>query len=158
MALETIITAVKNILESVDGVGKVNDYERNTVDEKKFIAAFCSPSNSSLINGWTITRGSTSEIRTSVNAPDLNSGQSKAEHTIVIRGYYSFEDDKQSEKIFRALVESVRAALRSNYTLTDSCDRHDSPQNPVNEPRKMANTYLVHYAEIHINVHESFKY
>lgn len=153
MALETIITQIKSILQGVAGIGVVHDYERNANDKTTFLSLFTIAAGQlKNINGWTIIRRNTEETLQSSCA--LTGRRVINKHTIVIRGYCGFQDDAASEKTFRVLVENIRTALRGNYTLNGSVQRHDFPQSPVNETRMMAGTYLVHYCEIELTVQE----
>lgn len=113
MPLLNIRTQIKTILESVTGIGVVHDYERWTNDWKKTLEFF-KPENQDNFNGWMVTRTATEE-RAKVF------GKNIASHNFLIRGIYTLDDAAASEKIFQDLIEGIRTAFRTNFTLNGTC-------------------------------------
>lgn len=114
MSLSAIRDQIKAILESVEGIGVVHDYERWAVDWNKILELF-KPARQDKINGWMITRRSTDE-RVEVFGRNLVS------HTFLIRGVYSLDDGASSEKTFQAIIEAIRTAFRSRFDLNGACE------------------------------------
>ncbi len=101
MALSSIRTAIKTILEGVSGIGIVHDYERWANDWNTFLEFY---KTGGKINGWSITRKATPAKKG--NVPTM-----MRTHNFVIRGYYGLQDSAASEKTFQDLVEAVQDAF-----------------------------------------------
>src|SRR3990167_4248814 len=99
MSLALIRTEYKTILEGIASIGKVHDYERWSVEWKKFLDGFKSADNK--IKGWTITREKTDEVF--IPGPGA-----ERRHTMVVRGYLGLDDTNASEKTFQDLIETDR--------------------------------------------------
>lgn len=148
MGLSNIRAEIKTILGSVSGIGKVHDFERWTIDWKKFLEFFKTEDNK--INGWTITRSTSREENQAM-------GTNIRTHQIVITGYYGLKDSIESEKTFQDLIESVCDALRSNNDLNGSCLRSEPPQITRVYPRPFGGV-LVHVCNILLSVDEYLQY
>ncbi len=148
MALADIRTEIKNLLETVPGIGKVHDFERWTVEWKKFLEFFKTGDNK--INGWTVTRSVSREENQAM-------GINIRTHQILIKGYYGLKDSVESEKTFQTLVESVCDVLRSNNELNGSCLRSEPPQVTKVHPRPFGGV-LVHVCNILLSVDEYLQY
>jgi len=119
MGLANVRSEIKNLLESVPGIGKVHDYQRWTDDWESLLELFKDSSNK--INGWTISFPRSTERK---DTPGINIGTHDAE----IIGYYGLEEDGESEKVFQGLIEEVCSVLRNNNSLKGSCWRCEPPQ------------------------------
>lgn len=149
MGLTEIRAEIKNILESVDGIGKVHDYERHTVDWKKFISLFADTNNR--INGWTITRLQVREKR------QASLGLNIRTHIFRIRGYLGLKDSTETEKTFQGLIESICNSFRGRETLNGSSLKSGPPQVGKIFHRPFAGI-LVHTCEITIEVQEYIQF
>src|ERR1041384_5983741 len=107
--LTDTINEVKNILDAVTGIGKVNAFRRAVNTEKDFADAYIDEETSQL-RAWDITRESTV-------SNDRTVGATQERHLLVIRGYMSVKDADATEQTFQNLIEDVRAALRAERNL-----------------------------------------
>jgi len=149
MGLAEIRTEIKNLLETVPGIGKVHDFERWTADWKTFLSFF--QDSSGKINGWTITRTRADERLRAVGAVNTRT------HRFVIRGYYGLKDSLESEKTFQDLIEAICEVLRKNNDLNGSCLRSDPPQLAKVFHGTVAGI-LIHMCHIHLQVDEYVQY
>ncbi len=109
MSLALIRTQIKTILEAISGVENVYDYQRYCADLATYNTLFVKDSK---VNTWEIERKSfESTGRGAPNAvEDVN-------HVFNIRGFYSFFDERATEKTFQDLVETIRASFISDPTI-----------------------------------------
>lgn len=149
MGLAEIRTEIKNLLETVPGIGKVHDYERWTTDWKTFLSYFKDADNR--INGWTITRRRTSERIHAASAVNI------ATHVFEISGYYGLKDSQESEKTFQGLIELVCSVLRENNSLNGNCLRSEPPQLTMVYHHTLSGI-LVHACDIRLAVDEYIQY
>ncbi len=145
MSLASMRSAIKSILEGVAGIGVVHDYERWTVDWATYLSLFRAPAQN-LINGWTISRASTSEVA-------FASGRHRRSHRFIVRGYYSQKDAAGSEKNFQDLIEAVCDGLRGNVSLNGTAESSGPPQVRRVESRTLGDV-LCHYCEIGLDADE----
>jgi len=113
MSVATITAAIKTTLEGVTGIGPVHGYERWSRSFGRFFNLMKDSSGD--VNGWMISRKSTSEIFEQIGGPKTRY------HRYEIRGIYDLDDENGSEATFQALLESICAAFRSDYTLGGAC-------------------------------------
>jgi hypothetical protein len=149
MSLADIRTQLKAIIESVDGIGKVHDYDRWTTDWNRFLSFFKTEDNK--INGWIITRSWAKEKVHAATSVNIRT------HRIIIKGYYGLKDSAGSEKAFQDLIESVCDALRKNNDLNGSCLSADPPQVAKIYHRPFGGI-LVHACNIVLSVDEYLQY
>lgn len=145
MGLAEIRAELKAIIAGVIGIGPVHDYERWSADWNSYLSFFKLPGQEN-INGWTITRVSTSEEAHAQN-------QDWRRHKFLLKGYYSQKDSAGSEKVFQDLIEAVCHRLRINPQLDGAAAQSDPPQVETVETRFFGDI-LCHYAEISIVVQE----
>ncbi len=145
MGLAEIRSEIKNILESVDGIGKVHDYERHTVDWKTFLSLFTDADQR--VNGWTIAR---SQVREKKHA---SLGVNIRTHVFRIRGYFGLKDSAQSEKTFQGLIDAVCSAFRDKETLNGSSLKADPPLVGTISHRHFSGI-LVHTCDITLEAQE----
>ncbi len=148
MNLSNIITQLKTIVESIDGIGKVHDYDRWTVDWNTLRQLFADDNNR--LNGWVITCPQSDE---NIHANVVNIRK----HRIKIEGIYGQKDSAESEKVFRDLLEKICDKLRENNSLNGSCLRADPPRVAKVMRRRFAGI-LAHVGEIHLSVDEYIRY
>lgn len=149
MGLAEIRTEIKNILQSVDGMGKVHEYERHTVDWKTFLSLFTDANH--LVNGWTITRSQVQETE------HASFGVNIRTHDFRIRGYFGLKDSTQSEKTFQDLIDAVCSAFRSRETLNGSSLKAGPPSVGIISRRHFSGI-LVHTCDITLEVQEYIQY
>lgn len=142
MSESAIRTEIKTILNGITGIGKVHDYERFAVDERKFLDFF-KDTSSGKIFGWEITRDN---IKT-----EKITQKFKFTHGFVIKGYYGLQDSSASEIFFQAVVDAILIKfIGTNITGTEGFIK---PQSPVIQAR-MFGGVLCHYSEIKFDVIE----
>lgn len=107
-----IRAAILAKLQGVSGVGKVHDYERFAAREADFQALYKYEVSSGVyrILGWHFYREATREV-------DLNNGEVRLLHAWRIQGFMGFDDADASGKLFDDLIETIRAAFRTDRTL-----------------------------------------
>jgi hypothetical protein len=141
MSLATIRAQIKTAMESVAGIGIVNDYEPLALRQEDF-ERFFRPPGESVVRGWSITREASSE-RDAVTELNLR------EHAMVLRGYQGLGADGLTEKAFQDLVELLCVRLRTEQRdqLSGEATLVAPPQVRIFEPRIFAG-FLVHYVEV----------
>ena len=149
MALADIRTEIKNLLETIPGIGKVHDFERWTVNWKKFLEFFKTADNK--INGWVVTRSETQEREHAAGAVNIRT------HTVTIKGYYGLKDSMESEKTFQDLIEEICSVLRTHDNLNGSCLTTSPPQVSVYRPNPFAGI-LMHQYQIRLRADEYIQY
>ncbi len=149
MSLADIRKEIKNLLETVPGIGKVHDFERWTTDWKKFLEYFKTEDNK--INGWTISRSESQEREHAAGVVNISN------HTFIIKGYYGLKDSLESEKTFQDLIEEIRSVLRTHHDLNGSCLTTSPPQVSVLRPSPFGGI-LMHQCQIRLRVDEYIQY
>lgn len=99
MSLSIIRATIKTELESIDNIGKVQDYRRWHIDWDKIVSSFVDDGK---VNAWII------EWRDAVGTEIA--GQSSVierRHTFRLFGLYSMKDLTASAKTFEGIVEEV---------------------------------------------------
>lgn len=107
--LAAIRDAIAATLNAVNDVGKVYTYERYADHKSAFEALY---KYNGQIRGWFIRR-----VRTRETGDGEIDGFGFEYHRWQIRGFMSLQDSTQSELVFDALIEDVRAAFRADHTL-----------------------------------------
>jgi len=146
-----INAAIKEILESVPGVGVVSDYIRWAENWNTIIDRI---SSGGIVNTWMISRIATESRRR--NRKELM-------HTFQIIGMYELNDENESEKTFQSLIDSVMTELDEYQTLNGTVETihadwgklagFDGLQIDNIEVRKIGGR-LVHYASCRLPVLE----
>src|SRR3990167_6470997 len=139
MSLALIRAENKTILEGIAGIGKVHDYERWSVEWKKFLDQFKSADGK--IKGWTVTREKSSERFT-------GGSTSERLHSMTLRGYHGLDDASASEKVFQDLVEEVCNTFRPKTTLNGRVDRAEAPLQVDIIEHRLFGGVLCHYCEL----------
>lgn len=152
MSLALIRTEIKTIMDGIDDVGIVHDFERFSPSWEKFLLLF-KPPGKKYIRGWEITRKRSTEKGNSED--DTATHQYRRFHQMVIKGYYGLQDETATEKIFQDLVETICDTFRANHTLNDTAEDCGTPQAERVETRMFGNV-LCHYGEIHLKVEEEY--
>lgn len=131
-------------LSGVAGIGKVYDFERWCADWNTFLNLF--KNDDGRILGWEISR------KSGVGSY-LNQVEEEIDHVFEIHGYLPVNDAGQSEKVFNALIEDVRAAFRTAMTLGGLNSYPQGFRVGTIDTRMFGNV-LCHYCEITIPVRE----
>jgi len=147
-----ITTAIKGILESVSGVGIVQEYHRYTRTPEGFRTYFTKliDQYTRTANVWLITRDGFTQTADGVPIP-----QEIREHLFVISGYVGLKDSTGSEETFQDLVDEIVSAFESRKRLgLEATVIHvRPPQVPVIE-HFMFGPILTHHCDIHLRVLE----
>jgi len=149
MSESAIRASIYNILSSIDGIGKVYDYERRSIDEAVFISLFKDEASGRII-GWEIGRRGASEEKIVLG---IGSEVNEVSHFFFIKGYYGLKDSDATEKTFNTLIEEVAEAFRGLPTLNGVAEDHQYIQRDVIEVR-IFGSVLCHYAELSLIVTE----
>jgi hypothetical protein len=150
MSLANIRTAIQGAMQEVPTVGIVNDFEPWARREEEFRVYFYDRALEH-IRGWTITRQATQELDDTLDG-------NFSTHLMVIRGYRALANGASTEKDFQDLIEAIRDRLRAEQYghFGGICTMVAPPQVRTVEVRSFSD-YLVHYAEITVDVTEQFK-
>lgn len=118
MSESSVRAKIKTTLSGVSGIGTVHDYERTSRSPATYLELMRpGGASGSLVNGWTIRRRSTASQRASTNI------LIRRTHRYEINGIYGpVDDDDATEKTFQALLESIWAAFKSDYTIGGTCE------------------------------------
>lgn len=148
MALSDITDYVKTTLQGISGLGQVHTFEPVALQAGQVPATM---GGSGTILYWTVKRESTSEQR-------LTNVETERQHTIVVRGYREVGDASVSESAFQAQVETVMQTFRPTYQVPTSTGAHAELFGPMQcrqvGHRVLAETFLVHYAELAVEAQE----
>lgn len=143
MAYADIRAALKTILEGIEGINLVYDYQRWTRDPATFQTLF---KDTDKVHFWCVSRRAVTDTRRYTEQVD-------DVHRIVIRGYMSLDDSAATEKTFQDLIDEVRRTLRQNYTISGTAQNSGPEINTIIEHR-MFGEVLCHYCEIELPVRE----
>jgi len=136
--LDDIIVEVKNKLEGVSEIGRVHDFERRISNEAE-LRQHCIEPGGQRVRFWTISWSAAA-------AADETTRAVARRHELVLRGYAQVNDSNESEKEFRALVESVFTAFLSDRRLNNQAHRSGPLSVRAIQYRRFGGV-LVHYAE-----------
>lgn len=145
MSDEAIRLKIQEIVERVPDRGIVHPYSRWAVDWTKFLALFQDPVSKRVL-GWEIGRQAAPGVY-------IDTVEEEVVHTYVIRGYMSLNDADRTEILFNALIESVRAEFRKDFTL-GGLNELPTGFNVRTLDERFFGTVLCHYCEIAIQVQE----
>jgi hypothetical protein len=151
--------AIKTVMESVEDVGEVHDYERFADDWDTMVSYFLAEElgdddDESYLRGWTISLREFEQEQETFGVAH-GGGNTEIQYKYSLRGYEAVSDEDESEKSFVTLVLAVTAALDSAGTL-HSANREDGANGnfygpPVSVGRfdfRMFGDVLVHYVEL----------
>lgn len=154
MAIDTIITAIKGLIETVEGVNKVYDYEP-VITDKAYKDLL---DDDHKLNVWMVTR-TTSEQGRGITTNANVHGNNIRTHTITINGFYSRTDDGASELVFRELVEDILGVLRESFNLgLEDSIATEPPQLNREGLAELLKQYVVHHANITYRIIEYISY
>jgi len=118
------VAAVQDaIVANVSGVtdiGQVHDYERyakGQSDMRGFYEATISGVKQ--IRGWHLVKLNDRTLNVSLGADDVRTEWE-------LRGFMSLDDSTASEKVFLALIEAIRKAMRADPDLGNVANTHDA--------------------------------
>ncbi len=126
MSEASVRAAIKTILETVPGIGRVHDFDRWSRSWSRFLELMRELPGGP-VNGWMISRHSTSETAETLGGSG-GLGTVRVHH-YEIRGIRTLDDDAASEHDFQALIEAVCDAFRARPDLDGACDSIVGPGN-----------------------------
>lgn len=148
MALASYITiadAIVRRLATVDNIGIVHNRTRNLIKPDVFKTA-CIDSTTGIVAAWFIARKSRADAQSSNISNTIL-------HTFYFRGYYGFQDDKQTELTFNKIIDEVCEAFRPQGSLDDVVELIAPVQVQDIDFRELHGV-LCHYAECTLTVQE----
>jgi len=148
VGLTEIAAQVKTILEGVEGIGPVHDFERFSTNWDEFLRQF--QDEAGRINGCMFSRKATAAERDTM--PTL-----LRSHKFVIRCIYGLKDSEGSERTFQALLEAIQGAFDSNHTLNGTV-RDSGPAQIDLVENRMFGKVLCHWGEISFTAKERRAY
>jgi hypothetical protein len=141
MSLSAIRAEIKSKLESVTGIGQVQDYRRHTIDWNEIATLFKSGSK---INGWIIDWTSAPQTKEASGSIILN-----RRHTFRVWGLYSLKDNVASAKTFDDLVEAILNEFSKDQDLIQYVRwPDDAPPGIVAMDEQMFTGVLCHRAQL----------
>lgn len=154
MALTTIRTRLKTLIEGVADIGKVYDYFRFPKDSKEdaFKALFVT--EDSILLAWQFMRVSSGEAEQS---QDSVNKQNIRQHRFHIWGIMGVEDTAATAKTFQDLIEAVCSGIRDASNSPSPWDgdalKIFPPQVRIVEHREVSG-YLVHSVDLFVEIQE----
>lgn len=145
MSDQAIRLKIKEIIQRVPNSGPVHEYSRWTTDWNQFLALFQDPASNRVL-GWEISRQAAPGIY-------ISNAEEEVVHTYLVRGYMALKDSDQTEIMFNALIEEIRAEFRQDFTLGGLNELPRGFEVRTIDER-MFGTTLCHYCEIAIPVQE----
>ncbi|MGJ7527112.1 hypothetical protein [Variovorax sp. GB1P17] len=114
--LDSLRSAIVQTLNTVPQIGRVHDRERSLIDEvaQRALYLYDLPAGGQQLRGWWLRRTATEER-------SVNSGRTMSVDTWTVHGYLALDDDAASERVFDALVEDIRDAVRADPTFGGAC-------------------------------------
>ena len=116
MTFSDIKEEVANILEGVDGIGKVHRFRRHTTTWEELFKRHVKDGQ---VNDWEITRTALNDAISSIQNLAGVDPVFHDTHNVVILGYVSLVDAKESETTFQDLIDRITERFRKidNNTL-----------------------------------------
>lgn len=154
----TIRSSLVSILEDVEDIGVVYDYERWMTDWNVLLSLFKTEiENKDQLRGWIVTAGGPPFWKEEIISFQ---GGGTGETILVtynyrIRGFMSVDDDAGTEKIMTGLMMNVADAIKSSDDLQAYHFNDGVPiiVSGILEYRTLCNV-LVHYAELNLQFQE----
>lgn len=146
MGRAEIAAALQAIIASVDGMGQVHKRERFSPDWSTYLSRF---EYRGKINGCMFTRKSTVKRQRTL-------GEVEKCHVFIIRLFYGFQDDADSDAVFQTMVDQVATAVDADETLNGTCETTHPDWGPMrgavglqveNIDIRQFGKVLCHYAE-----------
>jgi hypothetical protein len=151
MSDTAIRTAIKEVLNTVENIGVVHDYERHAATWEKFIELFRTViAGQGQIRGWEITRRQRTGRQGTMGA---GFRETERRHVYKLHGYLGLQDLMASEKTFQSLIDAICAAFADTPRLGGATNSHEFIQVNVIEPR-MFGGVLCHFCEMSLTVIE----
>lgn len=145
-----IAADIKTKLEGISGTGIIHAYERQAVDQAKFIALF--KDSTGKICGWEITRRA---------APEGYTGPVNRHHQMLIQGYMGLQDAAASATAFQDLCDTICDLFRDTAPATPAGWEYRNGLEPGKTPvqlelidDRMFGNVLCHHAVISITITE----
>lgn len=114
MPFADIRKRLATLLGSIDGIGTVHEFRRNTDTWEKLIRRHVKGGR---LNSWEISRSNLSEGIDTFSGAVGNEDLYDDDHQVVIRGYMTVNDEKATEKVFQDLIDRIIEKLRKDNRL-----------------------------------------
>ncbi|MCK9569427.1 hypothetical protein M0R72_10855 [Candidatus Pacearchaeota archaeon] len=141
-----IAQEIGRYLSLVEGAGRVHLFKR-PIRELARLKELMFDSTQDRICGWIISR------EAPIKEDELTNEDNLRISTFVMRGYYSFLDEKETELAFQQLIDDVFDAFRPSDDLNGTCEK----TYPV-QAREISHieigTVVCHYCELTLDVQE----
>jgi hypothetical protein len=146
--LSEIKSEIKTIMNSVDDVYNIYSERSYIKEANSFLNLFQAENilGDKFITAWFIKRISTSE-------KDFSTKENMREHSILISGYLSIDENNNSSKTFETTIENICLAFRENNNLNGKCLKTLPIQVEKIEEKYLGSIYC-HYAELKITCTE----
>lgn len=148
MALASYIQisdAIAVRLATVENIGRTWNRTRNLIKPDIFKAACVNPTTGQ-VAAWFVARKSRADSQSSNISNTIL-------HTFYLRGYYGFQDDRETELVFNKIVDGVCEAFRPQGSL-DSIVELIAPVQVLDIDFRELHSVLCHYAECTLTVQE----
>lgn len=142
---EAIAEEIRKKIQTANNCGRVQLFVRQ-ITELSRLKELLFDSGQGKICGWVITREGFKDEQ-------LTGYENLRVSTFLLRGYYSFEDDKESELNFQHWIDDVSAAFRPQDSLNETCETFYPIQARYIGHVQIADT-LLHYCELTLDVQE----
>jgi hypothetical protein len=145
MALATILAEVRTILLAVDGMSPLVYTRERWAAQASIVRSIYVTAGR--LHAWTITRQASAETRLATGH------ENERRHTLILRGYYSWDDAADSEITFQVLIEEICLVFRALPNLNGTVETSEPIQVELIEPRMFCEV-LCHYAELRLETLE----
>jgi len=114
--IETKVAEIKAVLEVITDLKNIYKRDRWTVDPQQFRNLFTEPisGKNRRVHTWMIGREGFRETK------DYQVRFIRT-HSIIIRGFFAFNEEKDSWTAFQSLIDKISAGLRNNQTIWNAC-------------------------------------
>jgi hypothetical protein len=144
MPLDVIKAKVKELLEGIEGMGRVYTHEVWAVQQAD-IRKRCMVDGR--INYWAIVRERSEE-------PRYPSRVNERHHHLLIVAFYSLDNHGASEDTFEQLIESICTLFRTKPALERVAETSGTIEVNRPDPHRYLGEVLCHYAELRIDIQE----
>jgi hypothetical protein len=148
--LETKLTNIKTLLETVPEIKNVFKRERWTTDPAQFRTLFTeTKAPNKRVHTWMITREAISGRKSVSQFKWVESSR------FVVKGFISFDDAEDSWTFFQNLIDKIRDAFRNNAVIWDVCEEDAEQTVQVREiGYRMLGEVLCHYCELVMDIEQ----
>jgi hypothetical protein len=141
---KTIRPLIKEILDGVEGVGRVHDFTRHAAFWDKYLQEFI---HEGIVNTWEFTRIAMPNQFDDIGSRQIVGCIFRREHMVRITGRYGLSEGAKSEHTFQDLADGVAEAFESDILLGGRL-RIGSPPSIESIGHQTYGGVLVHQARI----------